>query len=96
MWNTNADRAPPVDVLNHPNYVLRNRDELSIPPSRLSLTDRFPLIYFPKLWQSFNDENIKIQRSKPIFNSLLKMHFLNQLQSEYKCERLLCPHCYLS
>ena len=89
MWLTNAERR-----LDHvANPVLRNDDEFFVPPSRLTLTDRFPLICFPKLCRYLEDENIKIQRNKTIFNNLLKKHFLNQLQADFKCERLLCPHC---
>ena len=45
----------------------------------------------PQAWSEFNEEDIKIQRNKIIFNSLLKKHLLNQLDENFKCSRLLCP-----
>ena len=92
MWLTNAEHRLVNNVIPM-HHQLRNEGQFFIPPSRLNLTDRFPLVCIPKLWQSLEDENIKIQRNKNIFNSLLRKHYLNQLQADFKCDRLLCPHC---
>ena len=97
VWTTNeARRRHLEDNPNLFNYRLRNDDDLYIPPARLSSTERFPLVNFPRLWSQFNENEIKIQRNKIIFNNSLKKYFLNQLQANFICERLLCPHCLLS
>ena len=41
----------------HP--LLRNHADIFIPPSRLTLTDKFPLFHFPRIWSSFPDNSIK-------------------------------------
>ncbi len=89
-WTLNAERDP----LGRP-YLLRNDNNLYIPPARLTLTAKHPLHTFPKAWAEFDEPNIKIQRDKNIFNSLLKKHLNNQLQDNYTCDRLLCPNCHL-
>ncbi len=73
---------------------LRNDDDINIPFARTAQTERFPLTKFPKVWHNFPNENIKFQRNKLIFNEELKNHFLSQLKANYRCERLLCPHCH--
>ena len=100
MWTTNAERRlehelnnDDVNYNNPVDLILRNDSDFYVPYSRLSLTDRFPLSCISKLWNSLHDENIKIQHNKNSFNNLLKKHYLSQLQDNYKCERLLCPHC---
>ena len=94
VWITNdARRLHLENNDNLFNYRLRNDDDLYLPPARLSSTEKFPLACFPRLWSSFDNHEIKIQSNKSIFNNMLKNHFLNQLQSNYTCERLLCPHC---
>jgi hypothetical protein len=72
---------------------LRNDADLYIPFARTALIERQPLTKFPKLWHEFSDENIKFQRNKLIFNSMLKNHYLSKLNANYRCVRLLCPHC---
>ena len=80
----------------NPNmYVLRNNDDLFIPQSRLVLTDKFPLVYYPTLWCNLDNYDIKIQRNKNVFNNKLKEYFLQKLKTDYECGRLLCPHCHL-
>ena len=96
IWITNEARRRHLENnVNFANYQLRNDDDIYIPPARLSSTERFPLVCFPRLWSQFDSEDIKIQRNKNIFNSMLKIYFLNQLQSNFICERLLCPHCLM-
>jgi hypothetical protein len=74
---------------------LRNSDDLNIPFARLSATERHPLCFFPKLWTSFESEQIKFTRNVIEFNKLLKNHFLSLLSSVPTCNRLLCPECHL-
>ena len=71
---------------------LRNDADLYIPFAHTALIEHQPLTKFPKLWH-FPDENIKFQRNKLIFNSMLKNHYLFKLNANYRCVRLLCPHC---
>ena len=91
VWTTNAERA----ATTRP-YLLRNDSELYLPAARLALTSKHPYHSFPKAWSEFHEYDIKIQRDKKVFNTMLKNHFLNQLESNFKCNRLLCPHCHLS
>lgn len=72
---------------------LKNDDDLSIPFARLNSIERQPLIRFPRLWHEFSSDDIKSIRNKLQFNKQLKDHFLSKLDINYKCGRLLCPHC---
>ena len=67
--------------VNRPDrvYRLRNDFELYVPPARLSLTQKHPYHSFPSAWREFNEYNIKIQREKNIFNSMLKNTLLINL-----------------
>jgi hypothetical protein len=76
-------------------YQLRNDEELFLPHARLKTTEKAPYYSFPRIWSAFDDLDIKIQRNKKIFNAKLKDYFIQQLQSNYKCTRILCPHCHL-
>ena len=89
MWVRNEERIRPQD------HYLRNQQEFYIQPSRLTSTDNFPLVLFPQLWNNFNDLSIKNITSPATFNANLKSYFLKDLSENYKCERLLCPHCHL-
>ena len=88
IWTTNVNRPDRV-------YQLRNDFELYVPPARLSLTQKHPYHSFPSAWREFNEYNIKIQREKNIFNSMLKKYFIEKLNSHPSCSRLLCPTCHL-
>ncbi len=90
VWTTNAARAS-----NERPYLLRNNDDLYVPPSRLSITQKHPYYLFPKSWLDFNEHEIKIQRDKCTFNTMLKKYFMNQLSDNYVCTRLLCPRCHI-
>jgi hypothetical protein len=90
VWITNAIRRADQDQVE-----LRNKDDLNIPFARLTSTERQPLTFFPKIWSSFPDEQIKFTRNVKEFNKLLKNHYLNMLSSVPVCNRLLCPHCHL-
>ncbi len=60
---------------------------------RLQSTNIHPLIYFPKLWNNFPSK-IRSTSNQNIFKKELKSHFLDQLSDNFKCGRLLCPHCH--
>ena len=61
------------------HYALRNNQNLYLPPSWLSSLDSHPYFLFPRLWQNFDQEDIKIIRDKLEFKSKLKEYFLNKL-----------------
>ncbi len=90
LWVTNATRE------TNRTYILRNYDELYIPPARLATTKKHQYHAFPYAWSQFNEHSIKIQREKNIFNTMLKKFFIQKLDSNYKCGRLLCPSCHLT
>ena len=72
---------------------LRNFAQLQNYHSNLVKLDVFPLYSFPKIWEEFVDENIKIVRKKADFDNKLKDYFLNDLAAVASCNRLLCPAC---
>jgi len=73
--------------------VLRNHDDFYVPTSRLKSLEKFPLYSFPKSWENFTDESIKIIRNTSEFNSKLKEQFLEKLSSTVICTRAYCPSC---
>jgi len=91
MWVTNNVRRQ-----NQAHVVLRNNDLFYIPLARTPFTSKHPLTTFPQLWTNFPEESIKFIRNKLEFNHKLKIHLLNQLQSNVNCGRLLCPDCHLN
>ena len=70
---------------------LRNTNALQLHGSNYTSLDKFPLYHFPKIWQTFADEQIKIIRKIPEFDNKLKLYFLNDLEENVTCNRLLCP-----
>lgn len=91
-WLTNEARRN-ADLDN--NLTLRNSADIYIPPARITMTQKHPLTSFPRAWVEFNFDNIKLIRNKNEFNRTLKRHFLDSLNENYTCNRLLCPHCHL-
>jgi hypothetical protein len=63
--------------------------------ARIKQVEKFPLISFPKLWNSLEYASLKSISSKIEFNNKLKMFFMDKLDSNYVCTRLLCPHCHI-
>ena len=90
-WQLNSERR---NDQNTP--TLRNQDEIFIPMSRSSFVDRLPLIAFPTLWSTFQEENIKIIRNKLEFKVKIKRFYISSPNENYVCQRLLCAHCHLS
>jgi hypothetical protein len=74
---------------------LRNEEDFYVPFLRLCSIDRHPLVNYLKLWNELSHPEIKSTAHKLVFNKQLKKHFLDKLDSNYKCTRLLCPHCHL-
>ena len=72
---------------------LRNFDQLRLTHANLTSLDLFPLYNFPKLWQDFPNEQIKIIRKPSEFDAKLKDFFLDDLVSNIVCNRLFCPAC---
>ena len=72
---------------------LRNHDQIQHFHSNMAKLDIFPLFHFPKIWQDFGDEQIKIIRKPTVFDSKLKKYFLDDLSTIIICDRLLCPAC---
>lgn len=94
-WITNAAHGNFLQSGTY-RYVMRNEEDLFIPPSNLASLDNQPLFLFPKLWRDFSKYDIKILRLKSEFNQKLQQNLLNELDPNYRCDRLLCPHCHLS
>ena len=59
--------------------------------SNLSKLDIFPLYGFPKIWEDFTEEQIKVIRKNHELDHKLKEYFLNDLAATVTCNRLLCP-----
>ncbi len=91
MWVTNVIRRA-----DQAQIELRNNDLLFAPFARTATTARLPLTSFPRLWNEFPDGGIKFIRNKLEFNSKLKKYFLNSLNQNVTCNRLLCPDCHLN
>ena len=72
---------------------LRNFDQLRLTHANLTSLDLFPLYNFPKIWQDFPNEQIKIIRKPSEFDAKLKGFFLDDLASNVVCNRLFCPAC---
>ena len=72
---------------------LRNHEQIQPVHSTLTSLDIFPLFNFPKIWQDFPDEQIKITRKTTEFDAKLKTFFLNDLSEKTNCNRLLCLAC---
>jgi hypothetical protein len=94
VWRTNGELIQNEE--NWPNLRYRDYNDLIVPLARLAITERFPLTSFPKIWNSFNDFDIKFLRDKCEFNSKLKALLLSRLNANYRCNRLLCHFCHLS
>ena len=87
-WTTNRYRLP-----NQSHIELRNSNNLFVPFARNSTISKMPLFSFPKIWENFPCEQIKILRDKSEFNFELKKHFLSLLNATPNCQRLFCPSC---
>jgi len=90
-WKKNSIRN-----IGENEIVLRNAEQLQPIHSSLFSLEKFPLYDFPKIWQKFPEEQIKIVRNKLEFDTKLKKFFLDDLSNIVVCERLLCPACLTS
>jgi hypothetical protein len=83
-------------AINHMELRNLNLDNFEIPFERLSTTEQFPLTSFPRAWNSFEDFEIKTIHNKLDFNVKLNNYLLDKLNANYRCTRLLCPHCHFN
>ena len=72
---------------------LRNANRLQPIYSNLTRLDTFPLYNFPKIWEEFPSEQIKILRKTSVFDHNLKQYFLDDLSETVTCNRQVCPAC---
>jgi hypothetical protein len=91
MWTRNEERFVNQDLM-----LLRNNDDFYVPFARTNLIERLLYFSLPKLWNEFQDEVLKSEANKIVFNAKLKGHLIGQLNANYVCTRLLCPHCHLN
>lgn len=94
-WITNQARLNLVSNTGHSRFLLRNSEDLYLPPCNLHSLGNQPLFSFPRIWSEFDKPELKMIRDKNEFNYKLKEHFTSTLNSNYTCGRLLCPHCHL-
>jgi hypothetical protein len=89
-WQANFERYVP-----ERHMQLRDDEEYYVPFARINQIEKFPLFAFPKLWNNLEDAPLKGISSKIEFNIKLKLYFMNKLDSNYVCTRLLCPNCHI-
>jgi len=89
VWTTQAARHHQ----NLHNYLLRNSDNLYIPPARINSNDKHPFHLFPRIWSDFDAFDIKFTRNKSEFNLKLKKFLLEKIPATPDCRRLFCPSC---
>jgi hypothetical protein len=90
-WQTSEQRLYNQEA----NFNLRRAGEYYVPFARTAQVEKLPLVTFPRIWNDFEDEVIKSEISKIEFNSKLKKYFIDKLDVNYQCNRLLCPHCHI-
>jgi hypothetical protein len=73
--------------------TLRNNNQLNVPFTRLTMSNKMPLVNLPRTWENFNEEDIKILREPVEFNLKLKKFLLNELSGSVNCTRLFCHAC---
>jgi hypothetical protein len=89
-WQSNHERFVP-----ERHMQLRDNDEYFVQFARINQVEKLPLISFPKLWNRLEDATLKSISNKTEFNHKLKMFFMDKLDANYICTRLLCPHCHI-
>ena len=82
-----------IRAIGEDEIQLRNFNQLQPNHSNLVKLDNFPLYNYPKIWQNFPSEQLKIIRKTTEFDLKLKNVFLNDLSAVAVCNRLLCPAC---
>jgi len=90
-WLFNSER-----IIGENSLTLRNHYQINIPFVRLSSMERHPLIAFPKLWDDFQDNGIKIIRNRIEFCNKLKEYYIKNLSSTVSCNRVFCPSCHFN
>ena len=72
---------------------LRNNNDLYVPLARTTTTSRLPLCEFPRIWNSFEDESIKLEMNPTILRRNLKHFYISNLNETVTCTRANCPVC---
>ena len=90
-WHTALEQCHLDGSIQH-LLNLRNNDDYYSPPSRTTFISRFPLFSLPSLWNNLPN-NLKELVSKNSFSFNLKKHFVDLLNLNPICKRLLCPAC---
>jgi hypothetical protein len=80
MWTSNEER-----FMNQDLMLLRNKDDFYVPFARTNLVERLPYFSLPKSWNEFQDDVLKSEANKIVFNAKLKGHFISQLNANYVC-----------
>lgn len=89
-WDTNATR----DIGDN-SIILRNNDDLYVPHARIALVKNLPYNNLPHVWNSFPSPDIKKTQQAILFDSKLKLYFINDLADNVNCSRLFCPTCHM-
>jgi hypothetical protein len=90
-WHTTLEQRHLDGNIQH-LLNLRNNDDYYSPPSRTTFISRFPLFSLPSLWNLL-PENLKELASKNSFSFNLKKFYIDNLNLNPTCNRLLCPAC---
>jgi hypothetical protein len=90
-WLTTLEQRH-TDGQLHLLYNLRNNDDFFVPFVRTTFLSRFPLYNFPELWNGLPN-TMKDIPNKKAFAIALKKHFLNKLNENFICTRLICHAC---
>jgi hypothetical protein len=90
-WLTNEERRQDPE-----QAVLRNQDNLYVPLARTVFVENMPWVSFPRIWNTFDCNDIKFIFNKLEFKVKLKSYFISKLSSTVNCLRLLCPRCHLA
>jgi hypothetical protein len=90
-WVTNEERFANQDMM-----PLCNNDNFFVPFARTGQAEQILFFTLPKFWNNFPDIILKSEANKLIFNSKLKGYYIDTLDANFICSRLLCPHCHLN
>ena len=87
LWILNRLRNPAM-------AELRTANELYVPWFRLKFSARLPLHIFPKVWNEFNNTQLKNIQNVKTFKEKLNHYFLDDLAPIVRCNRPFCRDCF--
>lgn len=76
------------DTLN-----LRNMLDYNIPFARLDFSERLPLHTFPRVWNNFENQDVKSIYDKKLFRREVKTWFFDKLPYIVHCNNYFCKQC---